>query len=306
MSSASERERQLLAVVDDEPHIVRLVAVNLEAAGYDTVSAGDGVAALEVIRAARPDLVVLDEMMPRLSGAQVLREMRCDVALLNTPVVALTAMRPDEERVAIYHEYAQAYVQKPFNPGHLLSVVRGLLGVPAELAAELAAVRRLRWDLSVPGAALVRYSQGDPQLGYEVRRALAARGAAALGEWRALRDVGEVARLATPEALAVLVGWLDDADPIHAVQALEALVGLGGLKAVNTALDRAADVLARSWATAAQWADGDAPIRQRWLLSIIARVPGPAATELLQHVAETDELGLGALAREWLEQRRRE
>ena len=87
-----------ILVVDDERHIVRLVEVNLQRAGYDVVVAYDGVEALEVFAREKPDMVVLDVMMPRMDGFEVLKKLQADPESRNVPVIMLTAKGQEADR----------------------------------------------------------------------------------------------------------------------------------------------------------------------------------------------------------------
>jgi CheY-like chemotaxis protein len=118
----------LVLVVDDAPQIRRLVRLTLEHRGYRVVEAEDGIIGLRMMRAKRPDLVVMDVTMPGPSGLVVLREMRADPALAATPVIILTAGgRAASEELAV-EAGATAYMDKPFSPAALLALVLSLLG----------------------------------------------------------------------------------------------------------------------------------------------------------------------------------
>ena len=88
--------KKILAV-DDERHIVRLVQVNLERAGYEVVTAFDGKDALEKVAAEQPDLVVLDVMMPYMDGFEVLQNLRKNPSTRELPVIMLTAKAQDAD-----------------------------------------------------------------------------------------------------------------------------------------------------------------------------------------------------------------
>ena len=88
--------KKILAV-DDERHIVRLVQVNLERAGYEVVTAYDGKDALEKVASEQPDLVVLDVMMPYMDGFEVLQNLRKNQATRELPVIMLTAKAQDAD-----------------------------------------------------------------------------------------------------------------------------------------------------------------------------------------------------------------
>ncbi len=112
-----------ILVVDDERHIVRLVQVNLERAGYEVITAYDGVEALEKIKADSPDMVVLDVMMPRMDGFEVLKNLQADPRYQNIPVIMLTAKAQDADIFKGWASGVSSYLTKPFNPRELLVFV---------------------------------------------------------------------------------------------------------------------------------------------------------------------------------------
>lgn len=114
-------------VVDDQPHIVRLIQVNLEKEGLQVSTAGDGVEGLEKIHEERPDLVILDVIMPRKDGFQVLREIKGDEALADIPVIMLTVKTHNADIVEGLKEGAELYLPKPFHPKELVSLVKRVL-----------------------------------------------------------------------------------------------------------------------------------------------------------------------------------
>lgn len=115
--------RKILAV-DDEKHIVRLVQVNLERAGYTVVTANDGKEALEKVAEENPDLVVLDVMMPYMDGFEVLQNLRRSPATRDIPVIMLTAKAQDADVFKGWQSGVDCYLTKPFNPMELLSFVK--------------------------------------------------------------------------------------------------------------------------------------------------------------------------------------
>ena len=104
-------------IVDDEPNIREVVGLYLRRDGHDTVSAADGEEALEVFREGEPDLVVLDLMLPKMSGLEVCRRMRAD---RRVPLIILTARGEEEERIVGLSLGADDYVVKPFSPASWL------------------------------------------------------------------------------------------------------------------------------------------------------------------------------------------
>jgi two-component system, OmpR family, response regulator MtrA len=120
-----------ILVADDDADIRELVEFKLSSMGHRVVAVGDGAAALEAIRSERPDLVVLDVMMPGMSGLEAVAEIRRDGALANLPVILLTARAQDSDVETGLHSGADQYVTKPFSPRDLASRVETLLGLPA-------------------------------------------------------------------------------------------------------------------------------------------------------------------------------
>lgn len=115
--------KKILAV-DDERHIVRLVQVNLERAGYEVVTAFDGKDALEKVEAEQPDLVVLDVMMPYMDGFEVLQNLRKNPSTRELPVIMLTAKAQDADVFRGWQSGVDCYLTKPFNPMELISFVK--------------------------------------------------------------------------------------------------------------------------------------------------------------------------------------
>jgi DNA-binding response OmpR family regulator len=113
-----------ILVVDDEPNIREVVGLYLSRDGHDVVSATDGEEALEVFRESGPDLVVLDLMLPKMSGLEVCRRMRTD---RRVPLIMLTARGEEEERIVGLSLGADDYVVKPFSPRELAARVAAVL-----------------------------------------------------------------------------------------------------------------------------------------------------------------------------------
>jgi two-component system, OmpR family, phosphate regulon response regulator PhoB len=116
-----------ILVVDDEPDITALVAYHLARSGYRVSTASSGTEALQAAREEQPALVVLDLMLPELSGFEVLERMRADRALSDTPVLMLTARREEPDRVQGLSLGADDYLVKPFSPQELVLRVRNIL-----------------------------------------------------------------------------------------------------------------------------------------------------------------------------------
>jgi two-component system, OmpR family, phosphate regulon response regulator PhoB len=116
-----------ILVVDDEPDIIALVAYHLARSGYRVSTASSGTEALQAAREEQPSLVVLDLMLPELSGFEVLERIRADRALADTPVLMLTARRDEPDRVQGLSLGADDYLVKPFSPQELVLRVRNIL-----------------------------------------------------------------------------------------------------------------------------------------------------------------------------------
>ena len=118
---------ETILVVDDDPDIARFVEVNLRSAGYDVAVAGDGEEALEKAGDIRPDLVLLDVMMPRIDGFEVAQRLRKNPQTANTSIIMLTAKALSADKVTGLQSGADDYIIKPFDPIELLARVKGTL-----------------------------------------------------------------------------------------------------------------------------------------------------------------------------------
>ena len=116
-----------ILVVDDDKKIVRLVRSYLEQAGFEVLAAYDGESALHTIRRDRPDLVVLDLMLPDRDGWDVTRLVRTDPALARLPIIMLTARVEDADKIIGLELGADDYIAKPFNPREVVARVRAVL-----------------------------------------------------------------------------------------------------------------------------------------------------------------------------------
>ena len=114
-------------LVDDDPLLLALVRHKLAARGYSVSTATDGGSGLEAARALRPDLIVLDVMMPVLDGRAVLQQIRGDPMLSKVPVVILTARAREEDIVDLLNVGATDYLAKPFSPEELAARIARLV-----------------------------------------------------------------------------------------------------------------------------------------------------------------------------------
>ena len=121
---AEEIERRRILVVDDEERMVRFIRLNLEHDGYLVTEAFNGKQAIQKMREALPDLILLDVMMPDLDGFEVLEMIR---EISNVPIIMLTAKGEEDDRVRGLEKGAVDYVTKPFSPRELVSRVKAVL-----------------------------------------------------------------------------------------------------------------------------------------------------------------------------------
>lgn len=121
-----------ILVVDDEEDVVRLLEFRLAKEGFNVVSARDGQTALSLTEQEKPDLVVLDIMMPLMDGMEVLRQIRSRRAMSKTPIIMLTAktssLTVDEARQL----WVSDYIMKPFDPEKLVTKVKKALRLPVD------------------------------------------------------------------------------------------------------------------------------------------------------------------------------
>ena len=110
-------------VVDDDPVIQKLLKVNFEMEGYNVVTAGDGAEGLAAARSESPDVVILDIMMPKMNGLEVLAALKGDRSTQRIPVILLSAKAQSSDVQAGLDRGADAYVTKPFDPLELLDRV---------------------------------------------------------------------------------------------------------------------------------------------------------------------------------------
>lgn len=148
MTTNGNSEQRVL-VVDDEADIVALVAYHLAKAGYGVATAANGATALEKARRERPALVVLDLMLPDMSGFDVLESLRADEATKHVAVLLLTARREEPDRIRGLSLGADDYLMKPFSPQELVLRVTAILrrvGAANAQAAETLRVGALLID----------------------------------------------------------------------------------------------------------------------------------------------------------------
>ena len=116
-----------ILLVDDEPDILEILEFNLRKEGFEVATAADGEAGLRLAREWRPDLIVLDIMMPEMDGVEVCRQLRADESFNNTVITFLTAREEDYSQIAALDTGGDDYITKPIRPRVLISRVKALL-----------------------------------------------------------------------------------------------------------------------------------------------------------------------------------
>jgi two-component system alkaline phosphatase synthesis response regulator PhoP len=119
--------KQRILVVDDDKQVVRLMRAYLEQAGYEVLAAYDGETAVHALRREKPDLVLLDLMLPDRDGYDITRLVRGDPSLAKIPIIMLTARVEDTDKIIGLELGADDYVTKPYNPREVVARVRARL-----------------------------------------------------------------------------------------------------------------------------------------------------------------------------------
>ena len=150
-----------ILVIDDEKDLVELVRYNVEREGFDVIAATDGRSGLDVAKRHKPDLIVLDLMMPGVDGLEVCRQLRGDNRTSHVPFIILTAKAAETDRIVGLEMGADDYLTKPFAPRELLARIRSVLRRAEMLPRNLAASEKARlfrfgeWKLDTAGRFLV-------------------------------------------------------------------------------------------------------------------------------------------------------
>lgn len=121
-------DRPLVLVADDDEDILTLVGLRLDRAGYEVVKARDGVEALALVEARTPDLAVVDVMMPRMDGHELVRRLRARPETATMPILVLTAAVHDRVAAESADAGADAQMRKPFSPRELVEKLAELAG----------------------------------------------------------------------------------------------------------------------------------------------------------------------------------
>jgi len=209
-------EMTKILVVDDEATIRETLQFNLEREGYQVVTASDGLEALDVARRDKPDLIILDLMLPELDGLSVCRAIRQEQ---ETPVIMLTARTGEMDRIVGLETGADDYVVKPFSLGELLARVRAVLRrAPATRRQDALEAGDLRLDLIARRATL-----GDREVSltpkeFDLLAALMRNAGAVLSRDLLLTKVWGYDYLGDSRTVDVHIRWLREKiekDPSH-------------------------------------------------------------------------------------------
>ena len=126
--SVQAKTKPVVLVAEDDEDILALVVFDLEDEGYEVLTARNGMDAVDLALARRPDLILLDVAMPGLDGYEVTRRLRADESTRGTPVVLLTARAQVKDVIAGFEAGANDYVTKPFRPDELRTRLHAALG----------------------------------------------------------------------------------------------------------------------------------------------------------------------------------
>ena len=124
-----------ILIVDDEADLVSVLRIGLEIEGFEVIAASDGEEGLRKAREERPELVVLDLMLPKLDGYRVCRALKFDERYRNLPIVILSARSGEQDRRLAFDMGADAFVSKPYDMAALVKLIRARLRAPSRTAA---------------------------------------------------------------------------------------------------------------------------------------------------------------------------
>jgi two-component system phosphate regulon response regulator PhoB len=125
MAGAKEQSTKVL-IVEDEVAIVTLLRYNLEKEGFTVVSTGDGEEAVQLVKEHKPDVIVLDWMLPGMTGVEVCKHIRWDNEMKNTPIIMLSARGEEGDRIRGLDSGADDYMVKPFSPPELIARIKAV------------------------------------------------------------------------------------------------------------------------------------------------------------------------------------
>ena len=152
---------QTILIVDDDPDIARFIEVNLTTHGFEVLLASDGVEALEKALELRPDLALVDVMMPRMDGFQLVQRLRADPRTAGLPIIMLTARALTADKILGLTKGADDYIIKPFDPLELVARVKGTLH-RVELMRAASPLTGLPGNVQIQGELQRRVDAGEP------------------------------------------------------------------------------------------------------------------------------------------------
>ncbi|MCL5774018.1 MAG: response regulator [Firmicutes bacterium] len=123
-------EKKKIMIVDDEPELLESLEMSLKMNNFDSVKAGSGKECLDLVKTQKPDLIVLDIMMPEMDGFEVLNRLKADNGTKDIPVILLTAKTGDMDVLKGYQEGAAVYITKPFLFAELIDNIQLALNIP--------------------------------------------------------------------------------------------------------------------------------------------------------------------------------
>lgn len=127
MEEIVDRDKKTILVVDDEPNIVDLLVFNLEKEGYDTIVANDGITAVDMALKEKPDLILLDVMIPKLDGISVCKKIRYALNISNIPILMISARDTESDKIVGLEMGADDYITKPFQTRELMARIKANL-----------------------------------------------------------------------------------------------------------------------------------------------------------------------------------
>lgn len=127
MENIVEKDKKTILVVDDEQNIVDLLVFNLQKEGYDTIVANDGITAVDMALKEKPDLILLDVMIPKLDGISVCKKIRYALNISNIPILMISARDTESDKIVGLEMGADDYITKPFQTRELMARIKANL-----------------------------------------------------------------------------------------------------------------------------------------------------------------------------------
>ncbi len=166
MQEKSSGSKEKIMVVDDEEDIVELVRYNLEREGYRTLCAATGEEAIKIVESEKIDLMVLDLMLPGISGLEVARKIKQSPGLMAVPIVMLTAKGEEADIVTGLELGADDYITKPFSPKILLARIRAVIRKNRNVSMDADSVIQRHGILIHPGRRIIQIDGKTVDLTY--------------------------------------------------------------------------------------------------------------------------------------------